>query len=118
MDKMEITIYHNSRCSNSRGALALIEASGARPRVVDYLAQPPARGELRDMIARAGLAVRDAMRSKEALFVELGLADPAVSDDALLDAMLAHPVLINRPFVVTPKGVRLCRPPELVREIL
>jgi arsenate reductase len=86
--------------------------------VVDYLATPPGRDELRDMIARAGLTVREAMRSKEAAYGELGLDDPALSDDALLDAMVANPVLINRPFVVTPKGVRLCRPPELVRDIL
>jgi arsenate reductase len=86
--------------------------------VVDYLAQPPSRDELKDLIARAGLGVRDAVRSKEALFKELGLDDPATTDDALLDAMVAHPILINRPFVVTPKGVRLCRPSELVQEIL
>ena len=115
---MDITIFHNPRCSNSRGALALIREAGHAPRVVDYLATPPAREELAQMIARAGLSVRDAVRSKEALFTELGLDDPATGDAALLDAMAAHPVLINRPFVVTPKGVRLCRPPELVREIL
>lgn len=115
---MDITIFHNPRCSNSRGALALIREAGHEPRVVDYLAAPPAREELAQMIARAGLSVREAMRSKEAVYAELGLDDPATGDAALLDAMVAHPVLINRPFVVTPKGVRLCRPPELVREIL
>ena len=115
---MDITIFHNPRCGTSRGTLALIRETGAEPRVVDYLANPPARAELADMIARAGLSVRAAARSKEALFAELGLEDPAVGDDALLDAMLAHPILINRPFVVTPKGVRLCRPSETVREIL
>jgi arsenate reductase (glutaredoxin) len=115
---MSITIYHNPRCSNSRNALALLREAGKEPVVVDYLANPPSREQLRDMVAKAGLSVRDAMRSKEAVYGELGLADPALSDEALLDAMVAHPVLINRPFVVTPKGVRLCRPPELVKELL
>lgn len=115
---MSTTIYHNPRCSNSRNALALLRESGIEPDVVDYLANPPSREVLRDLIARAGLSVRDAIRSKEAVYAELGLDDPTLSDEALLDAMVKHPVLINRPFVVTPKGVRLCRPPELVREIL
>jgi arsenate reductase len=115
---MDATIYHNPRCGNSRGALELLREHGIEPRVVEYLATPPAREELRDLIARAGLTVREAMRSKEAVYGELGLDDPALSDDALLDAMVANPVLINRPFVVTGKGVRLCRPPETVNEIL
>jgi len=115
---MDITIFHNTRCGTSRTTLDTIRAAGVEPRVVDYLAQPPSRDELRDLIARAGLSVRAAVRSKEALFAELGLDDPATTDDALLDAMVAHPILINRPFVVTPKGVRLCRPADLVREIL
>ncbi|GAB3414161.1 arsenate reductase (glutaredoxin) [Massilia agilis] len=115
---MSTTIYHNPRCSNSRNALALLRENGIEPDVVDYLANPPSRDALRDLIARAGLSVRDAIRSKEAVYAELGLDDPTLSDEALLDAMVKHPVLINRPFVVTPKGVRLCRPPELVREIL
>ena len=115
---MDITIFHNARCGTSRTTLETIRAAGVEPRVVDYLAQPPSRDELEAMIARAGLNVRDAVRSKEALFAELGLDAPATTDDALLDAMVAHPILINRPFVVTPKGVRLCRPSELVREIL
>lgn len=115
---MDITIFHNPRCGTSRNTLAAIRATGAEPRVVDYLAAPPGREELRGMIARAGLSVREALRGKEALAEELGLRDPAVGDEALLDAMLAHPILINRPFVVTPKGVRLCRPAELVHEIL
>lgn len=113
---METTIYHNPRCGTSRNTLALLQEAGAAPRIVDYLANPPSREELKRMIAAAGLTVRDALRSKEALYGELGLAD--APDDALLDAMLANPILINRPFVVTPKGVRLCRPAELVREIL
>jgi arsenate reductase len=115
---MDVTIFHNSRCGTSRNTLAAIREAGIEPRVVDYLANPPSRAELKDLIARAGLGVRDAVRSKEALYKELGLDDPAATDDALLDAMLAHPILINRPFVVTAKGVRLCRPAELVREIL
>jgi len=115
---MDITIFHNTRCGTSRTTLETIRAAGVEPRVVDYLAQPPSRDALKDLIARAGLSVRDAVRSKEALFAELGLDDAATTDDALLDAMIAHPILINRPFVVTPKGVRLCRPADLVREIL
>ena len=115
---MDITIYHNQRCGTSRNTLALIRNTGAEPRVVDYLATPPDRATLADMIARAGLTVREAMRSKEQVFADLGLGDPALGDDALLDAMLANPVLMNRPFVVTPEGVRLCRPSELVLDIL
>ena len=115
---MDITIFHNSRCGTSRNTLALIREAGHEPRVVDYLATPPAREELAQMIAQAGLSVREALRSKESLYTELGLDDPARDDAALLEAMVAHPILINRPFVVTPRGVRLCRPAELVREIL
>ena len=115
---MDITIFHNPRCGTSRNTLAALRDAGVEPRVVDYLANPPARAELQDMIARAGLSVRDAVRSKEALYTELGLDAPGMTDEALLDAMVAHPVLINRPFVVTPKGVRLCRPAERVQEIL
>lgn len=115
---MDITIYHNARCGTSRNTLAAIRAAGIEPRVVDYLATPPSKEELTRMIEQAGLTVRDAMRAKEAVYAELGLDNPALSDDALLDAMLAHPILINRPFVVTPKGVRLCRPSELLQEIL
>ncbi|MGH8856254.1 MAG: arsenate reductase (glutaredoxin) [Telluria sp.] len=115
---MDITIYHNARCGTSRTTLEAIRAAGHEPRVVDYLATPPARAQLQAMIAAAGLSPREAVRSKEALFAELGLDAPGVDDDALLDAMAAHPLLINRPFVVTPKGVRLCRPSELVRDIL
>lgn len=113
-----ITIFHNPKCGTSRNTLALIRNTGVEPTVVDYLQQPPARSDLAAMIAAAGLTVREAMRSKESICDELGLNDPTVSDDALLDAMLAHPVLINRPFVVTPSGVRLCRPSEVVLDIL
>jgi len=115
---MDITIFHNPRCGTSRNTLALIRNAGVEPAVVDYLANPPTRQALADMISKAGLTVREAMRSKEPVFAELGLADPALGDDALLDAMLANPILINRPFVVTPGGVRLCRPSEVVLDIL
>jgi arsenate reductase len=115
---MDITIYHNPRCSNSRNTLEAIRQAGFEPRIVDYLATPPAREELLRMLAASGLRARDAIRTKESLYTELGLDAEGVGDDALVDAMLAHPVLLNRPFVVTPKGVRLCRPPETVHEIL
>lgn len=115
---MDITIYHNPRCGTSRNTLAAIRDAGIEPRVIEYLSNPPTREELQAMLAAAGLTPREAIRSKEALYTELGLDVPGVTDAALLDAMLAHPVLINRPFVVTPKGVRLCRPFERVREIL
>jgi arsenate reductase len=115
---MTITIYHNPRCGTSRNTLALIRNSGVEPVVVDYLATPPDLAQLRQLIASAGLTVRAAMRSKEAVFAELGLADPGLSDAALLAAMVAHPILINRPLVVTPLGVRLCRPSEQVLDIL
>jgi arsenate reductase len=115
---MDITIYHNPHCSNSRNTLAAIREAGLEPRVVAYLEAPPAREELVRMLAAAGLRPREAMRTKESLYTELGLDAAAVSDETLVDAMLAHPVLMNRPFVVTPKGVRLCRPPETVHAIL
>lgn len=113
-----VTIYHNPRCGTSRNTLAAIREAGHEPQVVDYLANPPTRAALQQMIRDAGLNVRDAVRSEEARFAELELDRPEVDDDALLDAMVAHPILINRPFVVTPKGVRLCRPFERVQEIL
>lgn len=115
---MDITIYHNPRCGTSRNTLAAIRAAGHEPRVVEYLSAPPSRAQLEAMIEASGLTVREAVRSKEALFGELGLDKPGVDDAALLDAMAAHPILINRPFVLTPKGVRLCRPFELVHDIL
>lgn len=115
---MDITIYHNPRCGTSRNTLAAIREAGHEPQVVEYLSTPFSREQLAALIAAAGMTPREAIRSKEALFGELGLDKPGVGDEALLDAMAAHPVLVNRPFVVTPKGVRLCRPCELVREIL
>ena len=118
MNSTPITIYHNPRCGTSRNTLALIRNSGAEPEVIEYLHNPPSREALKTMIAKAGLSVREAIRAKESRYTELGLDDPALNDDALLDAMLANPILINRPFVVTPLGVRLCRPSELVLDIL
>ncbi len=115
---MDITIFHNPRCGTSRNTLALIRNTGVEPHVVDYLATPPTRAALADMIAQAGLTVREAIRAKESVFADLGLADASIDDGALLDAMVANPILINRPFVVTPAGVRLCRPSELVLDIL
>jgi len=115
---MTVTIYHNPSCGTSRNTLALISNAGIEPEVIDYLQHPPTRDTLVDLIARAGLTVRAAIREKGTPYLELGLDDPAKSDDVLLDAMLAHPILINRPFVVTPAGARLCRPSELVLDIL
>jgi arsenate reductase len=115
---MAIRIYHNNACGTSRKTLEAIRASGVEPEIIDYVKNPPSRAELKAMIAKAGLSARVAMRDKGDLYEELGLADASLSDDALLDAMIAHPVLINRPFVVTDKGVRLCRPSELVLELL
>ena len=112
----DVTIYHNPKCSNSRGALDLIRAAGIAPTIIEYLATPPSRAEFADLLRRAGLTPRQAIRAKEALYRELNL--DTVDDAALLDAMVAHPVLIERPLVVTSKGVRLCRPPERVLDIL
>ncbi len=114
----DITIYHNPRCGTSRNVLALIRNTGAEPEVIEYLKTPPSRETLRRLIAQMNMPVREAMRRKEALYEELALGNPALGDDALLDAMLAHPVLINRPIVVTPLGTRLCRPSEAVLDIL
>jgi len=115
---VDVVIYHNPECGTSRNVLALIRNAGVEPTVIEYLKTPPSRIELIDMIAKAGLKVREAIRVKGTPFHELGLDNPALSDDALLDAMLQHPILINRPFVVTPWGVRLSRPSEMVLDIL
>ncbi|MEO6919923.1 MAG: arsenate reductase (glutaredoxin) [Collimonas sp.] len=115
---MEIKIYHNPACGTSRNTLALIRNTGIEPEIIAYLQTPPSRADLRQMIQQAGLTVRTAIREKGTPFAELELDNPALTDDALLDAMLANPILINRPFVVTPIGVRLCRPSELVLDIL
>jgi arsenate reductase len=115
---MDITIYHNPRCGSSRNTLGLIRNAGIEPTIIDYLANPPSHALLKAMIAAAGLTVREAMRTKEAAYAALGLDSQELDGDALIDAMLAHPELINRPFVVTTQGVRLCRPSELVLDIL
>lgn len=115
---MSVTIWHNPACGTSRNTLGLIRNSGEEPRVVEYLHTPPSREELAAAICTAGLPVRGALRRKGTPYDALGLDDPALSNDALLDAMLAHPILINRPFVFTDLGVRLCRPSELVLDIL
>ena len=113
-----VTILHNPRCGTSRNTLALIRNAGIEPEVVLYLETPPTRDRLQQLIADSGLSVREVMRSKEPLCAELGLTDPQRGDEELIDAMLAHPVLINRPIVVSPMGTRLCRPSELVLDIL
>ena len=115
---MTITIYHNPACGTSRNVLALIRAHGVEPQIVEYLKTPPSRAELTDLIARMGIGVRDLLRRKGTPYDELGLDDAALSDDALLDAMMAHPILINRPIVVTERGVKLCRPSESVLAML
>ena len=115
---MTVTIYHNPACGTSRKALAMIRATGTEPQVVEYLTSPPSKDALRSLVERMGLPVRDVIRQKEALYAELGLDDPALGDDKLLEAMVAHPILINRPIVVTPRGVRLARPSEVVLDIL
>ncbi|PZQ12423.1 MAG: arsenate reductase (glutaredoxin) [Ancylobacter novellus] len=113
-----VTIWHNPDCGTSRNTLAMIRAAGIEPTVVEYLKAPPTREELAKAIAAAGLTPREAAREKGTPFAELGLGEASVTDDAILDAMLAHPILINRPFVFTSRGVRLCRPSEVVIKIL
>lgn len=113
-----VTIFHNPRCGTSRNTLALIRNAGIEPEVVLYLEAPPSREQLAQVINASGLPAREVLRSKEALCAELGLNDPARTDAELIDAMVAHPVLINRPIVVTELGTRLCRPSELVLDIL
>lgn len=113
-----ITIYHNPECGTSRNTLAMIRNSGAEARVIEYLKTPPSRAELIDLIHRMGITPRQLLREKGTSYHELGLSDPKWTDEQLLDFMIAHPVLINRPIVVTPLGVRLCRPSEVVLDIL
>ncbi len=115
---MSVTIYHNPECGTSRNTLAMIRQSGVEPTIIEYLRTPPARATVLKLVADAGLTLRDALRQKGTPYEELGLGDPMKSDDALLDAIAAHPILLNRPFVVTPLGTRLCRPSEAVLEIL
>ena len=115
---MNPQIYHNPRCSKSRATLVLLREAGIEPEIIDYLNSSLRKEVLLDTIASAGLRVRDVLRSGEEAYKRLGLGDKAVSDDVLLDAIIANPILLNRPIVVTDKGARLCRPPELVLEIL
>lgn len=115
---MSVTIYHNPACGTSRNTLALIRATGAEPRVILYLETPPSRAELEGLIAQMGISPRDLLRRKGTPYDALGLDDPALTDAQLIDAMLAHPVLINRPIVVGPKGAALCRPSEKVLDLL
>jgi arsenate reductase len=118
MTAQAVTIYHNPACGTSRNTLAMIRNAGIEPHIIEYLKTPPSRDELLDLIARAGLTARKTLREKGTPYAELDLADPALSDDALIDAMQAHPILIDRPFVVTSRGVKLCRPSELVLDLL
>ena len=115
---MHATIYHNPACGTSRNTLAILHHAGIEPTVIEYLKNPPDRAMLLRLLADAGLTPREAARQKGTPFAELGLGDPAVGDEAIVDAMLVHPILINRPFVVTEFGTRLCRPSEVVLEII
>lgn len=115
---MDVIIYHNPDCGTSRNTLAMIRNAGVEPHVIEYLKTPPSRNMLTQLIARMGISVRELLREKGTPYTELGLGDPALSDEQLLDAMMAHPILINRPIVVSPKGVRLCRPSEDVLDLL
>ena len=115
---MDVTIYHNPACGTSRNTLEMIRNAGIEPTVIEYVKHPPSKATLATMIADAGLTVRDAIREKGTPYADLGLDNPDLSDDQLLDAMLKDPILINRPFVVTPLGTRLSRPSEVVLEIL
>ena len=118
MGKSEVVIWHNPRCSKSREALALIRAAGIEPRIVEYLKTPPSRDEIKAVANKLGLSPAGLLRRKEAPFAELDLARDGIADDAVLDAIAAHPVLIERPVVITAKGVRIGRPPEKIREVL
>jgi arsenate reductase (glutaredoxin) len=118
MTSSDVVIYHNPACGTSRNTLAMIRNAGIEPHVIEFLKTPPSRDELRALLARAGLTPRDVLREKGTPYAELGLGDESLSDEALIDAMMAHPVLINRPLVATPLGVRLCRPSEVVLDIL
>jgi len=115
---MDVIIYHNPACGTSRNTLGLIRNAGVEPHVMEYLKTPPTRRLLKQLLARAGLTVREILREKGTPFAELGLGDSSLSDEVLLDAIEAHPILINRPLVVSPKGVRLCRPSEAVLPLL
>ena len=115
---MKATIYHNPMCGTSRKTLEILREEGADPTVIEYMKSPPSRDELKALYERAGITPREGLRAKEPLAAELGLTRDDVTDDEVLDAMMKHPILINRPLVVTDRGVRLCRPQDMVREIL
>ena len=115
---MDVVIYHNPACGTSRNVLDLIRHAGVEPHVIEYLRTPPSRAMLERLVQRMGIPVRDLLREKGTPYAELGLADPSLSDDQLLDAIEAHPVLMNRPIVASPKGVKLCRPSEVVLDLL
>ena len=115
---MSVTIFHNPDCGTSRNTLAMIRQSGEEPEVIEYLKHPPSRARLVELIKAMGIPVRALLREKGTPYAELGLADPKWTDDQLIDFMLAHPILINRPIVVTPKGTKLCRPSEAVLDLL
>lgn len=115
---MDVIIYHNPDCGTSRNTLAMIRNAGVEPHVIEYLKTPPTRAMLTQLTARMGISVRALLREKGTPYAELGLGDPYLADDQLLDAMMAHPILINRPIVISPKGVRLCRPSEDVLDLL
>ncbi|GHE81654.1 arsenate reductase [Camelimonas fluminis] len=117
-EAMDVVIYHNPACGTSRNTLAMIRNAGIEPHVIEYLKTPPSREMLVQLIGRMGISARALLREKDTPYADLGLGDPDLTDDQLLDAMLAHPVLINRPIVVSPKGVRLCRPSEAVLDLL
>jgi arsenate reductase len=114
----KVTIYHNPACTTSRKVLGMIRETGIEPRVIEYLKTPPTRQELLDLLHRMGMTPRQLLRRRGTPYDELGLADPAKSDDALIDAILAHPILLERPVVVGQRGVRLCRPPERLHEVM
>ena len=115
---MDVIVYHNPDCGTSRNVLGLIRNAGIEPHVIEYLKTPPTRAMLKNLIARMGISMRDLLREKGTPYRDLGLDNPSLTDDQLLDAMVEHPILINRPIVVTPKGVKLCRPSEAVLDIL
>ncbi|ODU22329.1 MAG: arsenate reductase (glutaredoxin) [Sphingomonas sp. SCN 67-18] len=118
MNPVDIIIYHNPECGTSRNTLAMIRNAGIEPHVVEYLKTPPSRGMLVSLIERMGIPPRALLREKGTPYAELGLDDPALSDEVVIDAMMAHPILINRPIVVSPLGVKLCRPSEVVLDLL
>ena len=117
-ETFNVVIYHNSDCGTSRNTLAMIRNTGIEPHVIEYLKTPPNRALVKQLMSRAGLTVREALREKGTPYAELGLGDPALTDEQLLDAIEAHPILMNRPLVVSPRGVRLCRPSEAVLDLL